>query len=189
MWYSSNKIAHRVKTQARSQNNRSRALKWGIVCLYSSSSFGDTTKYMKIWVLQFFHFCKKVAKSLCKITKLRKLRKMTLFVFNHIFKSIWATETYNTSFESSWPFVLTSSLSFDSRKNHFWDVLQNTSRILYESPSSKTGDKKCSKYYDLVIWSFPSCFFLNTSLPEKQRKSSKKTQSFHIFEFSCNRSM
>ena len=135
LWYSSNKIAHRVKTQARSQNNRSRALKWGIVCLYSSSSFGDTTKYMKIWVLQFFHFCKKVAKSLCKITKLRKLRKMTLFVFNHIFKSIWATETYNTSFESSWPFVLTSSLSFDSRTNHFWAMLQNTSRILYESPS------------------------------------------------------
>ena len=125
-----------VKAQARGQNNRSRALKWGIVCLYSSSSFGDTTKYMKIWVLQFFHFCKKVAKSLCKITKLRKLRKMTLFIFNHIFKSSWATETYNTSFESSWPFVLTSSLSFDSRTNHFWAILQNTSRIFYESPST-----------------------------------------------------
>ena len=81
LWYSSNEIAHRVKTQARSQNNRSRALKWGIVCLYSSSSFGDTTKYMKIWVLQFFHFCKKVAKSLYEITKLRKFRKMTLISF------------------------------------------------------------------------------------------------------------
>ena len=150
LWYSSNKIAHRVKTQARSQNNRSRALKWGIVCLYSSSSFGDTTKYMKIWVLQFFHFCKKVAKSLCKITKLRKLRKMTLFVFNHIFKSIWATETYNTSFESSWPFVLTSSLSFDSRTNHFWAILQNTSRIFYESPS-RTHDNLFGSILSCII--------------------------------------
>ena len=135
LWHISKMVTPRVKAQASGQNSGSRALKWGIVCLYSSSSFGGTTKCMKIWVLQFFHFRKKVAKSLCKITKLRKLRKMTLFIFNHIFKSIWATETYNTSFESSWPFVLTSSLSFDSRTNHFWAILQNNSRIFYESPS------------------------------------------------------
>ena len=91
LWYSSNKIAHRVKTQARSQNNRSRALKWGIVCLYSWSSFEDTTKCMKIWVLQFFHFCKKVKKSLCKIKKLRKLWIQFLVITLKPFKLQWCT--------------------------------------------------------------------------------------------------
>ena len=40
-------------TQARGQNNRSKALKWGIVNLCTSNTFGDVTKYMKIWVSIF----------------------------------------------------------------------------------------------------------------------------------------
>ena len=41
-------IDRRVKSQARGQNNWSRALKWGIVRLCSSKTFGDTTKFMKV---------------------------------------------------------------------------------------------------------------------------------------------
>ena len=54
-------IDPRVITQARGQNNRLTALKWGIVHLCSLNTFGDITKYMKIWVFQFLHFCKKTA--------------------------------------------------------------------------------------------------------------------------------
>ena len=34
-------IAPTVKTQAKGQNNLSRALKWGISCLYSNNRFGE----------------------------------------------------------------------------------------------------------------------------------------------------
>ena len=43
-------IAPRVKNQARGQNKWSRALKWGIVRFCSLNAFGDTTKFMKMWV-------------------------------------------------------------------------------------------------------------------------------------------
>ena len=46
--HTSKTIAPRVKSQARGQNNWSRALKWGIVHLCSSNTFGDTTKFMKV---------------------------------------------------------------------------------------------------------------------------------------------
>ena len=36
-----------VKNEAKGQNDLSRALKWGIVCLSSLNSFGDTIKYVK----------------------------------------------------------------------------------------------------------------------------------------------
>ena len=39
--------APRVKTQARGQNDWSGALKWGIVCLCSFNTFGDTITAMK----------------------------------------------------------------------------------------------------------------------------------------------
>ena len=55
----------RVKSQARGQNNRSSALKWGIVHLCSSITFRDTTKFMKKLVFQILHFCKKMQKLLC----------------------------------------------------------------------------------------------------------------------------
>ena len=54
-------IGPRVENQARGQNNRSKALKWGIVHICSLNTFGDTTKYMKIWDIQFLRFCKKMA--------------------------------------------------------------------------------------------------------------------------------
>ena len=60
---------------------------------------------------------------------------MTYFDVTHISKTVWVTEMYNTSFWSYWPIVLTSSLSFDSRSNHFWDMPQSTSCIFYASPS------------------------------------------------------
>ena len=98
-------IDPRVKSQARGQNNGSRALKWGIVHLCSLITFRDRTsflevtiKYVKKLVFQILQFCKKVTKSLCKIAKNAKVQKFTLFVFYHISNSIWATEMYNTSF-------------------------------------------------------------------------------------------
>ena len=65
-------IDRRVRTQARGQNNRSKALKWGIVHLCTSNDFGDTTKCMKIWVFQFNYFAKS--------QKLKNIRKLILFV-------------------------------------------------------------------------------------------------------------
>ena len=53
-------IDPKVMTQARGQNNGSKALEWGIEHLCTSHTFGDTTKYMKIWVFQYLHFCKKL---------------------------------------------------------------------------------------------------------------------------------
>ena len=91
-------IASTVKTQARGQNDWSRALKWGIVCLCSFNSFEVTIKYVQKLVFQIPQFCKKVTKSLCKIAKNAKVQKITLFVFYHISNSIWATEMYDTSF-------------------------------------------------------------------------------------------
>ena len=41
-------IDPRVKTQARGQNNGSRALKLGILGLCSSITFRDTTRFMEI---------------------------------------------------------------------------------------------------------------------------------------------
>ena len=58
-------VASRVKPQARDQNDWSIALKWGIVHLCGLSSFRDTTK----------NFCKKIVKSLSKISKVRKFKK------------------------------------------------------------------------------------------------------------------
>ena len=48
LWHISKMVTPRVKAQARGQNNRSRALKWGIAYFCSSNTFGDTTKFMKI---------------------------------------------------------------------------------------------------------------------------------------------
>ena len=61
-------------------------------------SFGVTTKFEKKTVFQFLRFCKKVTKSLYKIAKNAKTQKLTLFVFNHISFTIWATEMNSTSF-------------------------------------------------------------------------------------------
>ena len=77
-------IAPRVKTQAKSQNYSSRALKWGILCICSLNTFGVTVKCEKRLVFQFLRFCKKVTKSLYKIAKNAKIQKLTPFVFNHI---------------------------------------------------------------------------------------------------------
>ena len=46
----------RVKSQPRSENNGSRALKWGIVHLCSSITFRDTTSFIEIWVFQICVF-------------------------------------------------------------------------------------------------------------------------------------
>ena len=40
-------IGARVKTQSRSQNDLTWAMKWGIVCLSSLNSFEDAIKYLK----------------------------------------------------------------------------------------------------------------------------------------------
>ena len=67
--HTSKTIAPRVKSWARGQNNWSRALKWGIVHLCSSSTFWDTTDVMKMWVFQFLRFCKKMMILLYKNAK------------------------------------------------------------------------------------------------------------------------
>ena len=89
----------RVKSQARGQNNRSSALKWGIVHLCSSITFRDTTKFMKKLVFQILHFCKKNAEiTMLNCVKCENLRKMMFFLFSHISKTPWVTKMYNTSF-------------------------------------------------------------------------------------------
>ena len=85
----------RVITQARGQNNKSMALKWGIVAQILLEI------QQNLWKYEFSNFCmfvKKMAKLLYKITEIEKCQKNHTFSFNHNFKSIWAIETYNTSF-------------------------------------------------------------------------------------------
>ena len=77
--HTSKTIAPRVKSQAKGQNNWSRALKWDIVCLCSSSTFWDTTVFMKMWVFRFLRFCKKMMISLCKNAKNTKTLKSNTF--------------------------------------------------------------------------------------------------------------
>ena len=96
--HTSKTIAPRVKNQARGQNKWSRALKWGIVRLCSLNAFGDTTKFIKMWVFQFLHFCKKILISLYKDAKTAKTWKSDTFYLYHISSILWATETYYTSF-------------------------------------------------------------------------------------------
>ena len=91
-------IAPRVKTQAKSQNYSSRALRWGILCTCSLNTFGVAVKCEKRLVFQFLRFCKKVAKLLYKIAKNAKIQKLTPFVFIHISNTFWATKMYSTSF-------------------------------------------------------------------------------------------
>ena len=98
MLNSTKMIDPRVKTQANHKNYSSRALKWDILCICSLNTFGVTIKFEKRLVFQFLRFCKKVTKSLYKIAKNAKIKKLTLFVFNHISNTIWATEMYSTSF-------------------------------------------------------------------------------------------
>ena len=69
-----------ANSQARGQNNGSRALKWGIVHLCSSNAFGDTTKCIKIWVFQFLHFCKKWQNHY-KNSKICENSKIGIFCF------------------------------------------------------------------------------------------------------------
>ena len=57
-------IYPRAKSQARGQNNGSRALKCGIVHLCSSITFRDTTSFIEIRVFQNLRFCKKIGKLL-----------------------------------------------------------------------------------------------------------------------------
>ena len=91
-------IDPRVKPQAKLKNYSSRALKWDIVCICSLNTFGFTIRFEKRLGFQFLRFCKKVTKSLYKIAKNVKIKRLTLFVFNHISNTIWATEMYSTSF-------------------------------------------------------------------------------------------
>ena len=67
--HTSKMIDPRVKSQARGQNNGSRALKWGIVHLCSLSTFWGTIVFMKMWVFHFLRFCKKMMISLYKNAK------------------------------------------------------------------------------------------------------------------------
>ena len=91
-------IDPRVKTQAKCKNYSSRALKWDTLCICSLNTFEVTIEFEKRLVFQFLHFCKEVTKSLLKIAKNAKIKKLTLFVFNHISNTIWAKEMYSTSF-------------------------------------------------------------------------------------------
>ena len=59
-------IDPRVKSQARAENDGSRALEWGIVHLCSSITFRDRTSFIEISVFQNLRFCKKkIQKLLC----------------------------------------------------------------------------------------------------------------------------
>ena len=86
--------------QARGQIDWSRALKWGIAHICTSNTFGVKTKYIKKWVFQFLRFFKEMEKSLYKSAKNAKIRKLTLFVLNHISYDIWVTKTTIPNFEA-----------------------------------------------------------------------------------------
>ena len=58
-----------VKPQAKGQNYFSLALKWGIVCLFKSSSIGIMTKNWRYQFFGFSHFL-----QFCKSAKIRKLQ-------------------------------------------------------------------------------------------------------------------
>ena len=69
----------RVKEQDSGQKDWSRALKWGIVRSCSSDTFGGTPKYVKLQVVQFLRFCKRILKSLNKNAKFAKTLKIDIF--------------------------------------------------------------------------------------------------------------
>ena len=73
----------------------------------------------------FGDFVKKWQNRYVKLQKMRKFKKLISSPFNHISNTIWVTEAYNTSFWSSWPIVLTSSLNFGSRSHRFLVTKQN----------------------------------------------------------------
>ena len=79
--HKSKSLNDRVKSQARSQNYWSTALKWGIEHFCTSYTFWDTAKCIKIWDFQFLRFCKKMAKSLYKIAKKCENSKIGIFCF------------------------------------------------------------------------------------------------------------
>ena len=80
-WYHKS-VFSEIQNQARGQNDRSRALKWGILCLYRFNLFGGMIKYVRKVIFQSLHFCKKKeAKSLYKIAKKAKTWKNETFYF------------------------------------------------------------------------------------------------------------
>ena len=74
-------IAPTVKTQARGQNDWSRAFKWGIVCPCSFNSFEVTIKYVQKLVFQIPQFCKKWQNHYAKLQKMRKSKKLHFLFF------------------------------------------------------------------------------------------------------------
>ena len=68
--HNSNTITDRVKIQARSQNNGSRALKWGIVLLCNSNCIGDMKKE-KISIFYISSFFGILCSDFAKIRKLQ----------------------------------------------------------------------------------------------------------------------
>ena len=74
-------IDPRVITQARGQKNMSKALKWGIVHLCASNTFGDTTN---VWKYVFFNICVFVKNSNFTIQNRKnwKLLENSYFLFS-----------------------------------------------------------------------------------------------------------
>ena len=86
--------------------------------------------------------------------------------------------TYNTLFQSSWQIVLTSSLTFDSRSNGFWDMKQKPSPDNYYTPSMNR----------LPVWFIPSSTYLNplsgrTTVSLLQRQWSSRFSRQHPYQF------
>ena len=79
LFISQKTVNDRVKIQARSQTYWSRALRWGIIHFCTLNTFGDTTKFMKIWDFQSLRFCKRMAKSLYRIAKKCENPKIGIF--------------------------------------------------------------------------------------------------------------
>ena len=79
--HNSKTVNDTIKSQTRGQNYWPRALKWGIIHFCSLSTFGDTTKYMKIWHCQYLHICNRMAKSLIWIAKNAEIQKSAFYLF------------------------------------------------------------------------------------------------------------
>ena len=85
----------RFKVDFRMSKHWSRALIWDIIHQCSPNTFGDRSKYMKITILKFLRFLKKLMNLLSKTVK---ITKRIYFIFSQTSNSSFPRKMYNISF-------------------------------------------------------------------------------------------
>ena len=106
-------IDPRVITQARGQNNGSRALKWGIVHLCNLNGFGDMIKNKICNFLEFSHFLQFSIAIFTFFTNTQDLKN------SNFYKTCCNSKRCTIPHFKAFDPFLTFSLTFDSRINHF----------------------------------------------------------------------